>query len=589
MTLGRLDYLYTPSRDVAADARYLVDVLGGELAFAIEDGGTRVAMVRFPWSPAILVTDHLEGDRPIQIHAVDDLETTATALEARGWIPERTLEVPPGRVAPSGPQAASGWPSTSRRGRSWSSPSAVGGTSRDRGSGGGGRRARGQIRASCTTHVEVPMPAVAEPVTSFRGFSPDAIHSSPTLRSTTTAPGSSPARPSSSACSRSRWKPWLPRSPGGSRRVAFRCGPTPSAPRSGSTATPGSARTSHRTRPAWVRASRGSDGWRPTTRVRWAPHTTTGRTAMAGTSTSSPARCTSEAACGRRTGPSSRRSGPPSETSPTASGRPSRTRRSWPGSATRTPRGAQALPAGVPTGPPDGADVPVEGRGLRPAPLGRGGVLAGPAGQAAEGFRDGGACVSVPFDPRLSGGPCQRIRAGPRRSASSIARYCRVSSCSRARTARWRRRSSRWGLQTQYAPSGYVGLWTRVAGFERDDLTRALEDRTLVQASLMRTTIHVVSRREYCRYAMGVRRSRQEWAARTRLLPSERKRNESAERLRDALRDGPKTVKELGELAKGLRRHARAVGGPRAGAAVGHVGAPPRGQVRPRGGLGRTE
>jgi hypothetical protein len=96
MTLGRLDYLYTPSRDVAADARYLVDVLGGELAFAIEDGGTRVAMVRFPWSPAILVTDHLEGDRPIQIHAVDDLETTATALEARGWIPERTLEVPPG-------------------------------------------------------------------------------------------------------------------------------------------------------------------------------------------------------------------------------------------------------------------------------------------------------------------------------------------------------------------------------------------------------------------------------------------------------------------------------------------------------------
>ena len=28
------------------------------------------------------------------------------------------------------------------------------------------------------------------------------------------------------------------------------------------------------------------------------------------------------------------------------------------------------------------------------------------------------------------------------------------------------------GLQTQYAPSGYVGLWTRLAGFRRDDLTR---------------------------------------------------------------------------------------------------------------------
>lgn len=30
------------------------------------------------------------------------------------------------------------------------------------------------------------------------------------------------------------------------------------------------------------------------------------------------------------------------------------------------------------------------------------------------------------------------------------------------------------GLQAQYAPSAYVGLWTRLAGFERNALTRAL-------------------------------------------------------------------------------------------------------------------
>ncbi len=36
------------------------------------------------------------------------------------------------------------------------------------------------------------------------------------------------------------------------------------------------------------------------------------------------------------------------------------------------------------------------------------------------------------------------------------------------------------GLQAQYAPSMYVGLWSRVAGFRRDDLTRALEKRTVV-------------------------------------------------------------------------------------------------------------
>lgn len=108
------------------------------------------------------------------------------------------------------------------------------------------------------------------------------------------------------------------------------------------------------------------------------------------------------------------------------------------------------------------------------------------------------------------------------------------------------------GLQTQYAPSGYVGLWTRLAGFERDDLTRALEQRTVIQATLIRTTIHIVSRREYWLYAEGIRRSRQDWAARVRALPTERKVASLGDKLRDALRDGPKTVKELDELAKGF-------------------------------------
>jgi len=40
------------------------------------------------------------------------------------------------------------------------------------------------------------------------------------------------------------------------------------------------------------------------------------------------------------------------------------------------------------------------------------------------------------------------------------------------------------GLQTQYAPSGYVGLWTRLSSFGRDNLTKSLENRTVVQASL---------------------------------------------------------------------------------------------------------
>ncbi|HEX5589192.1 MAG TPA: winged helix DNA-binding domain-containing protein [Candidatus Limnocylindrales bacterium] len=108
------------------------------------------------------------------------------------------------------------------------------------------------------------------------------------------------------------------------------------------------------------------------------------------------------------------------------------------------------------------------------------------------------------------------------------------------------------GLQTQYAPSGYVGLWTRVAGFRRDDLTAALEDRSIVQATLMRTTIHMVSGREFWRYALGVRRARREWAARVQAVPAEAELQARAAALRAALADGPRAVKELDGLAGGF-------------------------------------
>ena len=96
MAIGRLDYLDTPSDDVAADLRYLVEVGGGEARFAIEDGGVRVAMVELGEGPAILLTDHLEGDRPIHLYAVTDLRAATTELEGRGARREREVELPPG-------------------------------------------------------------------------------------------------------------------------------------------------------------------------------------------------------------------------------------------------------------------------------------------------------------------------------------------------------------------------------------------------------------------------------------------------------------------------------------------------------------
>jgi hypothetical protein len=93
----QLDYLYTPSNDVAADARYFTEVLGGTLVFSIDSMGTRVAMIRLSAGPPhILLTDHLEGDRPIFIYRVPDLPIALARLKAKGWKKKQSLEIPIG-------------------------------------------------------------------------------------------------------------------------------------------------------------------------------------------------------------------------------------------------------------------------------------------------------------------------------------------------------------------------------------------------------------------------------------------------------------------------------------------------------------
>ena len=56
-------------------------------------------------------------------------------------------------------------------------------------------------------------------------------------------------------------------------------------------------------------------------------------------------------------------------------------------------------------------------------------------------------------------------------------------------------------LQAQYAPSPYIALWSRLTLFRKEQLTRALEDRTVVKSSLFRITLHITSARDYPYYA----------------------------------------------------------------------------------------
>jgi hypothetical protein len=106
------------------------------------------------------------------------------------------------------------------------------------------------------------------------------------------------------------------------------------------------------------------------------------------------------------------------------------------------------------------------------------------------------------------------------------------------------------GIQAQYAPAMYIALWSRLEGFRREDLTRALERRTVVQGTLQRATIHLVSARDYWPFAVAVREARRSWwlvPARHPLKADDL--TEAAKRIRDRLRhDGTVHRKELKEV-----------------------------------------
>jgi hypothetical protein len=62
-------------------------------------------------------------------------------------------------------------------------------------------------------------------------------------------------------------------------------------------------------------------------------------------------------------------------------------------------------------------------------------------------------------------------------------------------------------IQAQHWPAVPAALWSRVAGFEAEDVYRALAARELVMGTLLRGTLHLVSAREHPRYAAVVRDS----------------------------------------------------------------------------------
>jgi hypothetical protein len=103
-----LDFVYMPSRDVAGELTHFIDALGAKLVFAIEAFETRVAMVRLTERPPdVLLAEHLEGDEPVLVYRVLDLEQQIGALARRGVEIGRRFEIPHGpgvELMMNGPQ-----------------------------------------------------------------------------------------------------------------------------------------------------------------------------------------------------------------------------------------------------------------------------------------------------------------------------------------------------------------------------------------------------------------------------------------------------------------------------------------------------
>jgi hypothetical protein len=80
------------------------------------------------------------------------------------------------------------------------------------------------------------------------------------------------------------------------------------------------------------------------------------------------------------------------------------------------------------------------------------------------------------------------------------------------------------GVQAQWPPAPYVGIWTRTTGFRRSALERELARGTVVKATVMRLTLHLVTLADYALLQAGLSETNFPWrsALAGRLAPSVR-------------------------------------------------------------------
>lgn len=104
------------------------------------------------------------------------------------------------------------------------------------------------------------------------------------------------------------------------------------------------------------------------------------------------------------------------------------------------------------------------------------------------------------------------------------------------------------GMQSQSPSPPFIGLWSRIEGFGFDELSGCMLDRSATRMVLMRGTVHLVTARD----ALGLRGLFQDLIQRLYFASAERREVpldfvELRALALEALAEGPKTSKELGE------------------------------------------
>jgi Winged helix DNA-binding domain len=105
------------------------------------------------------------------------------------------------------------------------------------------------------------------------------------------------------------------------------------------------------------------------------------------------------------------------------------------------------------------------------------------------------------------------------------------------------------GLQAQLALPPYLGLWTRLRDFRRDNLAQLIEGRKVVKAPLMRATLHICTAEDYLRFRAALQPMlTQAWSG----IAKQRGADFDLDRLLEAARrfigEKPRTLAEISDM-----------------------------------------